>query len=88
MTISIVNGYVCMSSCDVAKAKKGQDPHPSTHATESDGRDRADDRGPAVLFGGVLGQVLTADGVSAADTTADTDPASKRSRKLTIDLLA
>ena len=88
MTISIVNGYVCVSSCDVAKAKKGQDPHPATHANELDGRNRPDDRGPAVVFGGSLGQVLNADGVKATDDATDTDATSTRWRKLTIDLLA
>lgn len=60
MSISIVNGYFCANSCDVAKAKKGENPHPSTDPRNSepggpDGRSggpRADQ--PAVTFGGAL----------------------------------
>jgi hypothetical protein len=29
MAISFVNGFMCTSSCDVAKAQKGEDPHPN-----------------------------------------------------------
>src|SRR4051794_15670836 len=90
MTISIVNGYVCTSSCDVAKAKKGQDPHPATHAAESDGRDRADGRGdlsdgrgPAVVFGGSLGQVFSADGVKPADTGTDATSGRRKNSRST-----
>ena len=88
MTISIVNGYVCMSGCDVAKAKKGEDPHPSTQGTKPEGGSQPDDRGPAVLLGGTLVQGLTSDALKAADSTAGTDATSSRAQKLTIDLLA
>jgi hypothetical protein len=60
MTISVVNGFVCTSSCDVAKAKKGQDPHPLTGAEkiaaekEQADADPAKTGDPAVVFGGVL----------------------------------
>src|SRR5262245_46823918 len=30
MAISFVNGFLCASSCDVAKARQGVDPHPKT----------------------------------------------------------
>jgi len=53
MAVSIVNGFVCTSSCDVAKARKGEDPHPSSPAA-GEPQD-AIDHGPAVLFGGALG---------------------------------
>ena len=61
MTVSVVNGFVCYSSCDVSKAKKGKDPHPSTGAgnvdqdSEPSSPGRADQ--PAVVFGGSLPHV-------------------------------
>lgn len=60
MSISIVNGYFCANSCDAAKAKKGENPHPSTDPLGSEpGRPDAHSRsaradGPAVTFGGAL----------------------------------
>jgi hypothetical protein len=30
MSVSIVQGYVCFSGCDEAKARQGKDPHPKT----------------------------------------------------------
>ena len=35
MAISVVNGYLCMNSCDAAKARTGQDPHASTTTGQS-----------------------------------------------------
>ena len=88
MAISVVNGYVCTSSCDVAKAKKGEDPHPATHAANGESRDDATSRGPAVLFGGSLGNRPATDTVKAVEATGSPDPADWRTRKLTVDILA
>jgi hypothetical protein len=88
MTISIVNSYVCMSGCDVAKAKKGQDPHPSIHGANTDGGTQADERGPAVRFGGALVEGLTVNAAKAVDSIGETDATSTRARKLTVGLLA
>jgi len=54
MAISVVNGYFCANSCDAAKAKKGEDPHPSTDPSSVDGNDRSSARAddPAIMFGG------------------------------------
>lgn len=56
---SVVNGYLCSCSCDVAKAKRGVDPHPKTDDTQNpakpatkDGALR-NDQG-AVTYGGSL----------------------------------
>ena len=40
MAVSFVNGFYCESSCDVAKAKKGQDPHPGTHTADAHANDK------------------------------------------------
>ena len=44
MAISFVNGYVCTSSCDVAKANAnhGKDPHPASNAGTAEAQDGAE----------------------------------------------
>ena len=72
MAISIVNGFFCTSPCDVAKAKKGQDPHPTLNAAGSDatGRDKQTDGGgsqldtQSVVFGGALAGIVSANRVA------------------------
>jgi hypothetical protein len=90
MAMSIVNGYFCANACDVAKAKKGENPHPSTNPGDVDNKDRnslrADD--PAVLFGGALSAPLSADAVKSLDGTQPADPASARRAGQTVDVLA
>ena len=66
MAVSVVNGYFCANSCDAAKAKKGEDPHPSTDPGSVNGSDnssRADN--PAVVFGGSLSNTLQTYAVTA-----------------------
>jgi len=89
MAISIVNGYFCASTCDVAKAKKGENPHPSTDPGNLDGKDRDSLRADesAVLFGGAL-SALRSSAVTAADGTQPADPASARRAGQTVDVLA
>jgi hypothetical protein len=88
MAVSVVNGYVCTSSCDVAKAKKGEDPHPAIRAANGEPQDGAVDRGPAVLFGGSLSGARGAEGVQPPDASATSDPANGWTRKLGVDRLA
>jgi hypothetical protein len=35
VSMSIVNGYVCYSGCDVAKAATGQDPRPKSDTSQT-----------------------------------------------------
>lgn len=92
MAVSVVNGYLCMCSCDVAKAKRGEDPHPNAHAQVGNtkrqgaagGASRTD--GPAVLWGGALSGP-PASAVAPVEPGAATDAASPRTRKSGIDLL-
>jgi hypothetical protein len=79
MAISFVNGFLCTSPCDVAKARKGEDPHPSTHAGRFDGRQKPEGPGglkredqPAVLFGGTLAGIA-ADRVQGIDRSQSTE---------------
>ena len=53
--ISIVNGFVCTCSCDVSKAKKGEDPsRPPGLLPGEDDPNKIKREDPAVLLGGVL----------------------------------
>jgi len=68
--ISVVNGYVCTSSCEAASAKQGKDPHatPGT-STKSPGFDGQ----PATVLGGALQDIAA---------TGSTGPANKSSVNL------
>jgi hypothetical protein len=91
MAVSVVNGFVCYSSCDVSKAKQGKDPHPSTGAgnlnqgSESSSPGRADQ--PAVVFGGSLG-TSAADSVTAVAGTEPANPTELSRPKFLVDVLA
>jgi hypothetical protein len=68
--ISFVNGFLCTCSCDVAKAKRGVDPHPSTDA-QNPGKPQTkngvvtDDKG-AVTYGGSLAAASAATTATSA----------------------
>ena len=54
MSISVVNGYLCMNSCDAAKARTGQDPHAQSAANQTPDAKTDLTQTPAVTFGGAL----------------------------------
>jgi hypothetical protein len=57
VAIALVNGYVCYSGCDAAKARTGQDPHPKSDASQQSGATTPTAGGVqnlAVVFGGAL----------------------------------
>ena len=55
MAVAIVNGYVCYSGCDAAKARTGQDPHPKSDTSGAPTTPTAGGvQNPAVTFGGTL----------------------------------
>ncbi len=56
MTVSVVNGFLCYSSCDEAKARAGKDPHPRAAPASMQPQDGAGeiDAQQAVVFGGAL----------------------------------
>jgi hypothetical protein len=69
--ISFVNGYLCTSSCDVSKAKRGVDPHPkagddpnAAKPETKNGIVKAAD--PAVTFGGSLSGMSAARSIQPA----------------------
>jgi hypothetical protein len=93
MTISVVNGYVCYSSCDASKAKKGQDPHPSTGLAkdvEEDGSSSSLGRTdqPAVVFDGALRRTAAVDRIVPIDGVAQpADPTPSSRAGFSVDLL-
>jgi len=54
MAISVVNGFLCYSSCDAAKAAKGENPHPRADAASTNGAETSRADRPAVILGGAL----------------------------------
>ena len=83
MVVSIVNGFFCANSCDVSKAKKGEDPHPAIGNAEADETQvagRADQ--PAVVFGGALSDI------QAGDPARAKAPANLTKSGSVVDLLA
>jgi hypothetical protein len=57
MAVSVINGYVCYSGCDAAKARTGQDPHPKADTSQQSGATTPTAGGvqnPAVVFSGSL----------------------------------
>jgi hypothetical protein len=95
VSISFVNGYLCTSSCDEAKAKRGVDPHPKFDPTEADGKaDRSDNirpasqlEDPAVVFGGVLARTFAA-APAASVNAAPTASTPQQTTALLVDFLA
>lgn len=70
MAISFVNGYLCTSCCDVAKAKRGENPHPKSGedgnaaAKLGDASGGDPSRNQAVTFGGALADLMNANAVA------------------------
>ena len=93
MSISVVNGYLCTSCNDVAKAKKGENPHPPPGGDGKAGKDGVSGAhgtspfdGPAVTFGGSLNALLA----NAVDPAAAAQPSAEVSQRTvtnTVDLL-
>jgi len=73
MSITIVNGYVCTSGCDEAKAKQGKDPNaPPGTPPGDDSKDKASGLAsqPATVLGGILKDLATANAVTPASDAA------------------
>lgn len=68
--ISVVNGYVCTSSCDATKAKQGKDPATPPGATADTQNTAKKSNDPAVILDGALKGVMTA----SASTSSSPQP--------------
>ncbi len=69
--ISVVNGYICTSSCEAASAKQGKDPQapPGTPPGQSGKTDKSSAFAgqPATILDGALKAPASADAVTSAD---------------------
>ena len=71
--VSVVNGYVCFSSCDEAKAKQGNDPNvaPGMPPEASDPKEKSAFAGqPTVILDGMLKDVANGTGSPGASNIA------------------
>jgi len=86
--ISIVNGYVCTSSCEAATARAGKDPHapPGTPPGQSGKTDKTSGFAgqPATILDGALKDLTNVDAANAG-TPADS---AASSQKPTLNVLA
>ncbi len=71
--ISVVNGYVCTSPCEVASAKQGRDPNspPGSPPGASGKRNKRPSSAgkAATMLGGALKDTAASNFVTAADNT-------------------
>jgi hypothetical protein len=86
--ISVVNGFVCSSGCDVEAAKKGKDPNapPGSPPGTSSKTDKTSgfDKQPVTILDGALKDLTAANAVTAASAAAPANP----SQQLTVNRLA
>ena len=76
--ISVVNGYVCTSSCEAASARAGQDPNapPGTPAGAASKTDKTSPFAgqPATVLGGALKGLVSANALMPASDAASSNP--------------
>ena len=66
--ISVVNGYVCTSSCEAASAKQGKDPHALPGTPPGTSNKSSGFAGqPATVLGGALKDIAVASSAGPAD---------------------
>jgi hypothetical protein len=77
--MSIVNGYVCLTSCDAAAARHGKDPSapPGSSSGASDKKTSGFDARPVTVLDGGLKDLAKAHGVTA---TGASQPAGARQK--------
>jgi hypothetical protein len=73
--VSVVNGYVCASSCDAASARAGKDPNaplgtPPGQSGKTDKKSGLDGQ-PAIVLGGTLKSVVSAVAPAAGATPSN-----------------
>jgi hypothetical protein len=75
--ISVVNGYVCTSSCEAANAKQGKDPNapPGTPPGQSSKTDKTSGFAgqPATILDGALNNHSSASAVTAASSAVSSN---------------
>lgn len=74
--VSVVNGYVCNTSCDVEAAKKGKDPNapPGTPPGVSSTTISSFDKQPVTILDGALKDTQSVNAVTAAPSAPASQP--------------
>jgi hypothetical protein len=89
--ITVVNGFFCENGCDVAKAKRGEDPHPKidpqTGQPEKKGALQEAREPEAVTFGGALSDLSASQRVSGVAASDTGQSVSFQTQGLSVDLL-
>ena len=85
MSVSVVNGYFCYSSCDEATARAGKDPHPKQDGGVEPGNASGAVDPPAVTFGGALASLNAVEPIEAGTAA---EGASLAPQRTSIDILA
>ena len=88
VAVSIINGYVCYSGCDAAKARTGQNPHPKTDSSQPGAPTSPTAGGvqnPAVVFAGAL---ANRNAVAPPGTSQQAGPTNSAPPANSIDLYA
>lgn len=83
MSMSVVNGYLCMSGCDAAKARQGENPREADPMKADKATPVPGAPDPAVRFGGALAALDRA----AAQAAETADGAARRSLARGVDIL-
>jgi hypothetical protein len=76
MAVSVVNGYVCFSSCDVAAAKQGKDPNapPGALPGDTDKKTNGLSHRPVTILDGALKDLANAVNPSSDAGTTNGPP--------------
>ena len=73
--VAVVNGYICFTNCDAAKAKQGQDPNAKPGELPDDSKKKQGLNGqPATILDGALKN--SADALDPSKSSDPTNPAS------------
>jgi hypothetical protein len=92
MAISFVNGFLCTSSCDVSKAKRGVDPHPKPEDVQGSAKPEVKNGvvtsdNAAVVFGGSLSATSAATNVAASSAVQSSVPANAQVQGQIVNLI-
>jgi hypothetical protein len=85
VSVSVVNGYLCYSSCDEATARAGKDPHPKQNGGVESGNASGAIDPPAVTFGGALAGL---NAIKPAEAGAAAEGVNLAPQRTSIDILA
>jgi hypothetical protein len=88
MAISVINGFLCFSTCDVAKAMIGNNPHPRADATTKAAEKNASQIDePSVVLGGTL-KMQGSNGIAPNGAGQSTNPITLSNQNSATDILA